>query len=1361
MANNLRFNPFPGIRAFNESEEYLFFARENDISESLAMLKQYKFLTIAGALGSGKSSLINAGIVPALYKGDLVSAGSDWKVIRITPGASPLTALASALLNNFGSSDLAVDSRNLESITEASLLRSSQSLTNHLQQQIGESEQNVLFIIDDFHHGYYFESLKNKKTIDDYNHFYSLLADISEQKKSRYYVLIALDSESLPQALQIKALGEQIKKSKVLLRALSREEIKKTVEGPLMLTGVKISSNLLSRIANDINELQMPLSRVQYSIHEVFKHWERNHKPTQEIEIKHYEEIGAANELIERNFEAIVLQLKEQLSETAILNCLACLVKKHNQCIISLRKSVSDLALESGLQEDDLNALIKAFTEKKLFQVSFENKLIYVSFNGAASAVIYDKLLQTITTEEQLFKFENEITEEFNTTSDKNRLFKGEELSVALLWLKERYPKYRKNGNTTFDFMIPLIQESRKRELQANDPKPVKTKWKPIAIVFIFVSLISLGIAGLSAFITYNLNSSNELLSLKYNSVKSDNLIYKAEAIKNTDPTAAFKLAIEALDHNNSQAAMNLINKLYSENIFYSILNKQQGEFKSLAVSPNGKLIVAGTEENRILLFDNNGKSIKTLEAHKRAVNDICFSPNGNYFVTGSADQTAIVWHSNGEALIQLNGHNNSITSVIFSPNGKFVATASLDQTIKIWNLEGKPVFDINAHEKSITKIRFSPDGQYIAGSSFDGTILIHNLSGELKHKLTYDAVISDFDFSPNGQMILSGSFDNTYQLRKLNGEVILNEKAHSDYIRAVQFFADGTKFLTASDDETIKIWNIEGNLLSTLKGHSNYVLDAAILPGTSIIISISKDKTMRSWEIGYDLPFAFKAHESTVTSAAYSPDGTRIASASADKSIKIFNLEGKELRVYSGHMARINTLQYSNDGTKLLSCSNDGTIKLWELNTGAITTFTGHVGPVYTCTFTPDNKYIVSGGNDASIKIWNLNGTVKSEINAHKSAIWSVSVSPDNKTILSGSDDKHALLTDFGGKILQTFAYNKVPVTAVAISHNGLYCAMATLTNEIVLYSTTGTRMQVLTGHTKPVNSLKFSKNDSLILSASEDFTAMLWNLKGDALQTFRGHTGLIWQANFSNDNKTILTAGSDKTITIQKIKPQKQELIAYYRKQEYTIEQKIEFGLTDFEECLASDQTDKLFYAAIHYRNLGENDNLTTNKELWLGNSVALMEKLIKIDPSLANLKEAKACYVAYNKETASNKYEKEIDKMITQILATKPKNEQITEIIWYEILNKEYDAAIIKLNEIIAADSLNYNAYRNLAVALILNNRYSEAEKIYEKFKNVPYNSNYLLREIFIGDLKAFEYEGNEHPDIDKAFEYLKKK
>ncbi|MBW7951752.1 MAG: hypothetical protein H3C56_04160, partial [Chitinophagaceae bacterium] len=157
------FNPFPGLRSFEENEDLLFFGREKQVTELVKKLRQVKFLAVIGSSGSGKSSLVKSGLIPSLHSGFMSGAGSNWKVCTFRPGNNPIGNMAKALTENeilYNDIQSEEDKFTFSAITESTLRRSSNGLVEVYKQSGIDSKNNLLILVDQFEEIFRFSKLE-------------------------------------------------------------------------------------------------------------------------------------------------------------------------------------------------------------------------------------------------------------------------------------------------------------------------------------------------------------------------------------------------------------------------------------------------------------------------------------------------------------------------------------------------------------------------------------------------------------------------------------------------------------------------------------------------------------------------------------------------------------------------------------------------------------------------------------------------------------------------------------------------------------------------------------------------------------------------------------------------------------------------------------------------------------------------------------------------------------------------------------------------------------------------------------------------------------------------------------------------
>ncbi|MBD2236342.1 PD40 domain-containing protein [Aulosira sp. FACHB-113] len=501
---------------------------------------------------------------------------------------------------------------------------------------------------------------------------------------------------------------------------------------------------------------------------------------------------------------------------------------------------------------------------------------------------------------------------------------------------------------------------------------------------------------------------------------------------------------------------------------------------------------------------ENRAIEVNTLKGDS-PVNSVAFSRDGQKLASGSADKTIKIWDmTTGKLLNTLTGHNSPINSVAFSSDGQKLASGSADKTIKIWDMTtGKLLNTLTGHSSPINSVAVSSDGQKLASGSADKTIKIWDMT---------------------------------------TGKLLKTLTGHSSYVSSVVFNLDGQKLASGSADNTIKIWDITtGKLLNTLAGHSNYVSSVVFSPDSQKLAFGSSDNTIKIWDMTTGkLLKTLNGHSSGVISVVFSPDGQKLASGSADNTIKIWDIAtGQVLKTLTGHSNEVKSISFSRGGQKLASGSADNTIKIWDLTTGKfLNTLTGHNSSVNSVAFSPDGQKLASGSADYNIKIWDLTtGKFLNTLTGHNSPVNSVAFSPDGQKLASGSADYNIKIWDLTtGKLLNTLTGHNSPVNSVAFSPDGQKLASGSADKTIKIWDlTTGKLLNTLTGHSSPINSVAFSPDGQKLASGSADKTIKIWDLTtGKLLKTLTGHSSYVSSVVFSPDGQKLASGSADSTIKI-----------------------------------------------------------------------------------------------------------------------------------------------------------------------------------------------------------------------------------
>lgn len=235
---------------------------------------------------------------------------------------------------------------------------------------------------------------------------------------------------------------------------------------------------------------------------------------------------------------------------------------------------------------------------------------------------------------------------------------------------------------------------------------------------------------------------------------------------------------------------------------------------KTLAVSPDSKIIVSGSEDKTIKIWDlKNGTRKLTRTGHTAAINTIAITSDGQTIVSGSNDKTIRIWDINGE-FIRAIKHPSAILAVAISRDSQSLVTAGEDKIIRIWDLNTgtlRGIFKDNKDNNGkVLTLALSPDGKTLASGTSDNIIKLWQVnSRKLLHTLKdHSASVLTLAFSPDSKILASGSSDNTIGIFLVNsGKILTTFKGHAKDVTAVTFTSDGQSIVSGSLDQTVKIW--------------------------------------------------------------------------------------------------------------------------------------------------------------------------------------------------------------------------------------------------------------------------------------------------------------------------------------------------------------------------------------------------------------------------------------------------------------------------------------------------------------------------------------------------------------------------
>ncbi|MEO1207999.1 MAG: hypothetical protein AAFX78_00515 [Cyanobacteria bacterium J06638_20] len=1108
--------PYRGLFHFGPDDAEFFFGREVFVSVLTTAVEQRSFIPILGASGSGKSSVVLAGLVPQLQR------RGHWQFTHFRPGAEPFHALATALVPLL---DPELDTTNQ--------IMQARQLANHLKTgampltdviatiQSRYPQDRILLIADQF------EELYTLGTDDVIRNRFldclltSLSATVGHSSSPPLVLVATMRADFLGNALAYRPFADVLQNGDIKLGAMNPEELTQVIEQPALKLGVEFEDGLVNRILQDVKSEPGNLPLLEFALTEL---WQRRDK--QQLTHQAYSAIGEVQGALARHADTKYQNLSPE-EQQQVRRIFIQLVQPGQGTEDTRRR-----ATRSELENVDWS-LVKHLADSRLVVTSLDPTQKQETVEVVHEALIrsWGQLRQWMETDREFRVWQDRLRGSLqqwqSSRQDEGALLRGAPLSEAEEMLQAR----RHDLSRAEQALIEQSLTVRDRQVQREQRRLLVLRsllaaTSVIAIVAVVASVVAIGRTNEARKARNDLEGEQQrAVTARQNAEDQEAMAISqyAQSLYNTnsDRLDALMWAIKAgstLRDTNSRAVKEQV-RLTLQEAVYGV-----------------------SERNRI-------------RGHDGSIQAVTFSSDGKLLATAGRDNTVRLWKNNGEAGNTLEGHEDVVWSVSFSPDGQLLASASRDGTVRLWNPQDENADPsvLQSHRGDVYSVSFSPNGQILASASEDGTVKIWNREGRLLRTLTgHQGAVNGVSFSLNGQTLASASSDGTIKLWSLNGEVLQTLEGHQGKVRTVAFSPQGDEVATAGDDGVVRIWSVsDGQSRGALRGrHTATIWDVTYSLDGAYLASSGRFNQVKLWQrsSGRELK-ALEGHNDNgdVWSLSFNPDGTTLATAGRDATVKLWavnrqataNLE-EEILIIQGHQQSVEQAEFNRTGQEIASASWDRTIRLWTLDGEEQSVLMGHTDDVWDVSFNPQKPMLASTGRDQTIRLWSRDGELLQTLEGHTDGIEIVEFSPDGETLASASWDKTAKLWDIDGNQLRTLRGHTAVLESVAFnpkpdaSGRGPAIATASWDTTAKLWDADGNELVTLEGHKNPVESVSFSPDGKTVITASWDRTVKLWNLEGRELQTLNEHTGWVRDASFSPNGLFIATASSDRTVRL-----------------------------------------------------------------------------------------------------------------------------------------------------------------------------------------------------------------------------------
>ena len=1155
--------PFKGMRSFAESDAELFFGREALTARLMERLRgtpsDLRFLAVVGASGIGKSSIVQAGLIPALRRERAFRA---WQIRSLTPTAHPLQALAEALTPPEGSlaglaalmDDLATEPRTLHLLAGRQLAHQEQSST--ARRPPTGSPSKLLLIVDQFEELFSLcrAEAERRAFID------SLMTAVTEPD-GPVTIVLTVRADFYNSCAPYTPLREALAGRQEYIGPMTADELRRAIEEPARRGNWELEPGLVDVLLLDVGaggQSAPEPGAMPLLSHALLETWQRRRGRT--LTISGYLASGGVSGAIAETADEVFFDQLDEEQQRIARNVLLRLTQLgEGETMVATRRRVGfDELVSSSAEAPQVRDVLTILADARL--ITTDNDVAEVAHEALIRE--WPTLRGWIEEDREGLRLHRHLTLAASAWERRGRdageLYRGTRLAQALAWAEDHADRLSELERTFLGASRDMEQQTeaereaaRQRELQvarelAQTQAEAARQLRRRALYLGAAFLLTLAMAGVALF--FGDQARRTAVTAQHEQRLATARELAAAAINNLgiDPERSILLALQAVA--TTRGVDGVVLPEAEEALHRSIIASpvrlalagHNARVLSAAFNPDGTHLATIGDDGTTIVWDpSTGEERMRLPGTTEPsdlVTDqrVAYSPHGTLLASGDNRLVRLYDASTGDLVRTLDGHATDVTALAFDRKGDRIASGASDGTVSIWDVtDGDRLATMAAHADAIEGLTFTPDGLRLVTGGSDASLRFWDAQtgALLREDTEFDAEVIGPTFSPDGSLFGFAASGEAHLWRlgfvtDESGTQVTHEEVLSiPESGGVTFSPDGKRLATVSGNDISIRESATGQELQKLFGHTGWVMGVEFSPDGESLVTTSLDGSARIWSVGpgSELVAVPVPAAGYGTRVVFSPDGGYLAINAGDGTATLWDAASGETRqVFAGHDLEVLNLAFSGDGKRLATASLDGTAIVWETSTGKqLLTLTGHEVGVRDIAFSPDGRRIATGGFDNTARIWDAStGEELHTITGHDGLVLGVAFSPDGALLATSSTDGTVMIWDTEtAQLLRTLEGHEAGIPDVAFSPDGSRLATGSGDATARLWDPlTGAELHSLQGHGAGVFAVAFSTDGEWLVSGSADNTAKVWSVEnGKEVLTLPGSTGGVYGVSFS----------------------------------------------------------------------------------------------------------------------------------------------------------------------------------------------------------------------------------------------------